>query len=130
MSDVVRIRVRGHSMRPSLADGDELEVALGAPVAAGDVVLFMEGTLPVLHRVLSIREGRVLTQGEHRPKCVSEILLAWQPGKERLEEQPDCWLGYGLARHLDLVLEEIWIDVHDANQELRVKPEAVARRAH
>ena len=68
MADVVRIRVRGHSMLPALADGDELEVELGAPAAPGDVVLFMEGTLPVLHRVLSIRDGRVLTQGDGAPR--------------------------------------------------------------
>ena len=64
MSDVVRIRVRGHSMRPSLQDGDEIEVALGAPVSPGDVVLFLDGTVPTLHRVLSLRGGRVLTQGD------------------------------------------------------------------
>lgn len=68
MSDVVRIRVRGRSMLPSLSDGEEVEVVLGAPVAAGDVVLFMDGEVAILHRVLCVRAGRVTTQGDGAPR--------------------------------------------------------------
>jgi hypothetical protein len=96
VGDVVRITVRGRSMLPSLHDGDEIEVVLGAPVAAGDVVLFMDGTAPILHRVLSVRRGRVLTQGDGAPRPDAPFAATRILGVARLPRRR----ALALRRHL------------------------------
>ncbi len=68
---VVRVRVRGRSMLPTLREGDEIDVVLGAPVRVGDVVMFLDGTTgnAIVHRVLAVETSSVLTQcdGAARP---------------------------------------------------------------
>lgn len=52
-------------MSPTLRDGEEVEVRLdGAGVRPGDVVLFLDGGFLLLHRVIALRRGALLTQGD------------------------------------------------------------------
>lgn len=62
----MKIVVRGRSMLPTLADGDEVEVRLcaGTEARTGDVVLVMQGRVTILHRVIERRAGSLLTQGD------------------------------------------------------------------
>lgn len=107
MDDVVRIRVRGHSMRPSLVDGDEIEVALGATPAAGDVVLFMNGDVSILHRVLSIRRSRVLTQGDGAPRPDAPFDAGRILGVARVARRPMFALRRLLAEHARISIRAI-----------------------
>lgn len=96
----MRIRVRGRSMRPWLQDGDEVEVALGAAVSPGDVVLFLDGTLPTLHRVLRLSEGRVLTQGDGAPRPDAPIDAARILGVARVPRRRALALRRSIAESL------------------------------
>jgi len=65
----MRIVVRGRSMLPTLADGDEVEVRLcaGDEARVGDVVLVLQTGAPpvtVLHRVIARGPDSLLTQGD------------------------------------------------------------------
>ncbi len=53
-------------MLPTLADGDEVEVRLceGDEARVGDVVLVLQGTVTVLHRVIGRDGDRLVTQGD------------------------------------------------------------------
>ncbi|MGA2962888.1 MAG: hypothetical protein ABSD96_14515, partial [Candidatus Korobacteraceae bacterium] len=61
-----RFQARGRSMAPSIWDGEIVHVQ---PVAAetlckGDIVMFSDGTHFRIHRVVEVREGAVVTQGD------------------------------------------------------------------
>src|SRR4051812_49103901 len=62
----MRITVRGHSMRPTVDDGAEVDVrvCVAGEARRGDVVLVLEGTQTVLHRLLGRRGDFVLLQGD------------------------------------------------------------------
>lgn len=68
------IRVRGTSMCPTLVPGDCLRVvaAMATDIRIGDVVIWMGGAGPVIHRLVGwwrTREGwRMLTKGDSCPR--------------------------------------------------------------
>lgn len=74
---IVRIPVRGSSMRPSLTEGDEVVVRLahGAECRVGDVVLVLQGTATVLHRVVARSATRVWTRGDALPHLDHPVAL-------------------------------------------------------
>ena len=85
----MRIRVRGRSMLPTLADGDHVDVSLApATPRPGDVVLFLENGLPILHRVLSTKRGRLLTQGDASPRPDPPVPLTRVLGIAQLPPRP------------------------------------------
>jgi signal peptidase I len=60
---------RGASMRPFLRDGDRVTLApLRGRPRLGDVVLTRGASLGVVHRVVALRGGRVLTKGDALPR--------------------------------------------------------------
>ena len=54
-------------MLPSLKDGDEIEVDLEAAPRPGDVALYLDGTVSILHRVLTAGDP-LLLQGDGSPR--------------------------------------------------------------
>jgi hypothetical protein len=66
----VQLTARGGSMWPFLLPGDVLTLTPGGRARLGDVVLVeMPGVeFGVLHRVVSILPGRVLTKGDALPR--------------------------------------------------------------
>lgn len=94
MPDAVDIPVRGHSMRPTLLDGSTVVVDLGATPRSGDVVLFMNGDIAILHRLLAIRGGRALTQGDGAPRPDPAFDAKWILGVARMPRRR----FYALAR--------------------------------
>jgi hypothetical protein len=67
-----RFNAGGHSMAPFIRDGDVICVSplVSRAPGAGDVVAFIhpETKLPCMHRVLSVRGGRFLIQGDNMPE--------------------------------------------------------------
>jgi signal peptidase I len=71
---------RGASMEPSLKSRDVvlLRRVKPASVKPGDVIVFYDGSVPVIHRVIKIRNDpqdglRILTQGDNNPHPDREI---------------------------------------------------------
>ena len=67
------VPIAGHSMRPSIHDGDRVLVAHGwAGVRRGDVVVFRQAGKLVAHRVVRITDGAAgptfLTKGDNTPR--------------------------------------------------------------
>lgn len=66
----VRLLLSGHSMEPTLHDGDRLLIEpLRDEPAAGDVLLFRMGDLHLLHRLLRREGDRYVMQGDHNTGC-------------------------------------------------------------
>lgn len=59
--------VQGRSMLPTLREGDEVLLDSAAALALGDVVVLRHPTRSgtLLHRVIDVDEGRVVTQGDN-----------------------------------------------------------------
>lgn len=75
-------RVSGQSMSPALRDGDEVLLApVGdAPLAAGEVVVARWDGRIVIHRVVAVHGGQVVTRGDacrrdDRPVVTGRILF-------------------------------------------------------
>lgn len=64
------IAVHGHSMWPTIRDGDRIWIAFGAAdIEPGDVIVYRTGSRRIVHRVLALwgRPGQrqLITQGDH-----------------------------------------------------------------
>lgn len=65
---VMRIRVRGASMEPTLHDGDEVRVhVFPRPPRIGEIVLLRTDNTFVLHRVIARGRDWIRTHGDARP---------------------------------------------------------------
>lgn len=61
------IRVTGKSMNPLIRHGDRVLVApLRAPARVGQIVLLDSGGAPLLHRIVDIDGGWLITRGDSR----------------------------------------------------------------
>lgn len=70
------VTVRGRSMLPFIWPGARLRVVCAscADVAVGDVVVMVRGVDPVIHRVVRIEGGRVITRGDAYPHDDVEVM--------------------------------------------------------
>lgn len=66
---LVRVAVRGGSMRPLLCDGDRVRVLVGAPPRTGDVVVALTGGRLLVHRVTRRRPSGCELRGDDAPLC-------------------------------------------------------------
>lgn len=78
VADVMRIRGSawivgtGHSMHPTLRDGDAVLIVPPRQPVRGEIVLFVKHGLPVVHRVIAVRNGTLQTRGD-----AARLLDAW-----------------------------------------------------
>lgn len=64
---VGRIAVTGESMAPLLRDGDRVRVRAEARPRFGDVVVVRAGSGMVVHRLVGLRDGRLVLHGDNVP---------------------------------------------------------------
>ncbi len=92
----VRLRVYGRSMRPTLEDGDRLEVRpLAGLLAPGEVIACVVGERLLVHRIARVeRDGSVVTRGDaflatDPPHAPGSILgRVFRPGGRELPRRP------------------------------------------
>ena len=74
------LRASGASMWPTILDDEQVLLAHAGIVRPGDVVLVLGGERVVLHRVMRVRAGRVVTWGDAclapDPEVAGERVLA------------------------------------------------------
>ena len=70
LADVMKLRGSawivgtGHSMHPTLRDGDAVLIVPPRQVARGEIVLFVKHGLPVVHRVIAVENRTLRTRGD------------------------------------------------------------------
>jgi phage repressor protein C with HTH and peptisase S24 domain len=77
----VEFRVRGDSMHPAIREEDVLHVEPVAEVIAGDVVLMLAPRGLTAHRVVSVREGMVVTRGDNAPEADDPVAVSQLLGR-------------------------------------------------
>ena len=81
------------SMEPALSVGDLLIVRAQEAYEPGDIVVYQSGTMPVVHRIVDIRDGTVTTRGDANnasdapfpADAIKGAVIAVIP-----------WIGYGI----------------------------------
>ena len=113
------MKVCGHSMYPLLRDGDILIVRHGQQVRRGDVAVYIRGGETVVHRVVRVGLGRVLTKGDNIPgfdppvdtRQIVGIGVGVEGDRElRLDDRRGCIAGIGMAWYHS-VCYEFWCGV-------------------
>ena len=64
------------SMEPALSVGDLLIVREQAHYEAGDIVVYQSGSMPVVHRIVSISEEGVITRGD--ANNANDDIISWE----------------------------------------------------
>jgi len=106
----LRLHVSSHSMSPLLRPGDELEVTPVNPAdlpPGGLVVRAVPGDGFIVHRLLDVRDGFVVTRGDSQPEADSpwpmsqlagRVTAAWRAGRPiRLDATWPLYVGRILA---------------------------------
>ncbi len=88
----------GHSMNPTLIDGDRLSIRPygGQPVRAGDIIVFQHPTdkYLVVHRVFSTKQSIIRTRGDNnyiqdkyalKPEDITGRVVSAHRGKKRIQ---------------------------------------------
>jgi signal peptidase I len=71
ISGKVQLKVAGFSMVPALWPGDLVTVRRCDPseLLAGSIIVFRQNEKLVVHRLIALTGGRVVTRGDARPRC-------------------------------------------------------------
>ena len=87
----VQFQARGDSMYPLIRDHDYLHVEPCGEIRVGEIVLVLAERGLTAHRVISIREGQVITRGDNAPaaddavareKVLGKVTAVLRDGRE------------------------------------------------
>lgn len=101
----VRFVARGHSMRPFVRDGDQVEVSPGVRPRVGDLVLLRQGDFGVVHRVVARFGRRLLIKGDNLPRAdgwftgddLLGVVVAVRHGDRRVPSRRLLAVGWSAA---------------------------------
>jgi hypothetical protein len=71
--NALRMAIVGSSMQPSLRQPMILQVGSGGEARVGDVLIFLNGTTHVAHRVIGTAAGEFRTAGDAQPHVVERV---------------------------------------------------------
>ena len=81
------------SMEPTLSVGDLLVIRAQTEYQTGDIVVYQSGKMPVVHRIVSIADGSVITRGDANNADDEPFPMEAVKG-EVIAVVP--WIGYGI----------------------------------
>ncbi|MEZ0537430.1 S24 family peptidase [Caldicellulosiruptoraceae bacterium PP1] len=72
---VIKVKVRGYSMLPSLKDGDMVYVQITNDFNLNDIVLSIVGEKLIIHRIIDINGNTITMKGDNTAPENFEIII-------------------------------------------------------